>query len=86
MLPCINKQILGVECPGCGMQRAVALLFEGDFTAAFYMYPAIYPLILFFISLLADHLWKKKNFSGTSSVLAAISVVVILGNYIMKFI
>ena len=39
MVPCINKKIFGVECLGCGMQRATALLFSGQFEAAFKIYP-----------------------------------------------
>ena len=31
MLPCLNKTLLGVECTGCGAQRAVVLLFQGEF-------------------------------------------------------
>lgn len=34
MIPCVNKAIFGVECLGCGMQRATALLFYGEFAAA----------------------------------------------------
>ncbi|WP_435622945.1 DUF2752 domain-containing protein [Flagellimonas sp.] len=45
MLPCLNKELLGVECPGCGMQRSVNLLLHGEFLAAFKMYPAIYPIL-----------------------------------------
>lgn len=49
MLPCLNKMIFGIDCPGCGMQRALALLFQGDFQAAFELYPPVYtalPLVL----------------------------------------
>jgi len=46
MLPCINKKYLGFECMGCGIQRSVVLLLNGEFIEAFYMYPGIYPLIV----------------------------------------
>ena len=46
MLPCLHKEIFGVDCLGCGIQRATALLFRGEFIAAFKMYPAIYTLFL----------------------------------------
>ena len=45
LLPCINKKIFGIECLGCGIQRATVLLFRGEFIAAFKIYPAIYTLI-----------------------------------------
>ncbi|MBC9797371.1 DUF2752 domain-containing protein [Sinomicrobium sp. FJxs] len=85
MLPCINKQLFGFECPGCGLQRAAALLFKGDFAGAFEMYPAIYPLCFLFVFLFLDVLWKKRNFSGITAGLATISTVFILCNYILKF-
>ena len=47
MLPCLNKKYFGFECMGCGIQRSFALLIQGEFIAAFKMYPAIYPLIMF---------------------------------------
>ncbi|HEY0091051.1 MAG TPA: DUF2752 domain-containing protein, partial [Flavobacterium sp.] len=52
MLPCLNKAIFGIECPGCGIQRAISLIFMGDFTSAFQMFPAIYTTLLFFIFLM----------------------------------
>ncbi|RNL95046.1 DUF2752 domain-containing protein [Sinomicrobium pectinilyticum] len=85
MLPCINRRILGFDCPGCGLQRSAALLFEGDFAGAFKMYPAIYPLLLLSAFLLAGILWKRKNFSAITTGLAIISVLFIMGNYILKF-
>jgi Protein of unknown function (DUF2752) len=47
-LPCFYKLLLGVDCPGCGFQRAVLALLKGDFKASFYYYPALLPLFLTF--------------------------------------
>lgn len=85
MLPCLNKQLFGFECPGCGLQRSAVLILEGDFAGAFKMYPAVYPLIFLFILLFLDVLWKKRNFSRITAGLAIISVTFILCNYILKF-
>jgi hypothetical protein len=51
MFPCISKTLFGIECLGCGFQRAFVLLLEGNFEAAFAMYPAIYCslILLFFV-------------------------------------
>jgi hypothetical protein len=40
MIPCMNKKLFGVECMGCGTQRALVLLLKGDFVAAFHMFPS----------------------------------------------
>ncbi|HET7361074.1 MAG TPA: DUF2752 domain-containing protein, partial [Salinimicrobium sp.] len=46
MFPCLNKQLFGIDCLGCGAQRALLLVFQGEFSAAFKMYPAIYSLLV----------------------------------------
>ena len=86
MLPCVNKELFGVECPGCGMQRAVLLLFQGDFIAAFKMYPAIYPLMLLFIFLAADSFVNIRYANKISITLMVTTMVFIFANYILKFI
>jgi hypothetical protein len=59
LLPCMFKSFFGIDCIGCGIQRAALLLFEGEFVAAFKMFPAIYStlLLLLFLGL---HLFEKK--------------------------
>jgi len=84
MLPCLNKTLLGVECMGCGIQRSVALIFQGEFTAAFHMYPAIFTLILLF-GFIALNFFKNYKFAGKVIIpLAIINVVIIIGNFILK--
>jgi hypothetical protein len=46
MLPCPSKKFLGIECFGCGAQRAI-MVFEGRFGDAFHMFPAVYTLFSF---------------------------------------
>ena len=48
MLPCMNKSLFGIDCLGCGAQRSLLLLINGDFTNAFYQFPAIYTSLLLF--------------------------------------
>ncbi len=86
MLPCMNKQLFGIECPGCGTQRAIAFLMEGEFYEAFKMFPAIYTLGLFFI-LLGLHLFeKKRNYSILVIASAILNGAIILIAYLSKFI
>lgn len=84
MLPCLNKQLFGMECPGCGMQRAAHLLFQGEFIAAFKMYPAIYPLLALFGFMLASNFFKIKHANLITIMLSILSVATILTNYILK--
>ena len=86
MLPCLNKKLFGIDCLGCGMQRSMALIIQGDFKAAFIMYPAIYTLILMF-AVLALHLkFKFKNGHKYLLILFVINILIIITNYINKFI
>ena len=84
MLPCLTKQFLGFECPGCGLQRSVAFLLQGDFVAAFKMYPAIYPILLLFGFLLLDNFVKVRHNNKITIFLMVSSVALILGNFILK--
>ena len=84
MLPCLNKKLFGLECMGCGIQRSLALIVQGDFIAAFYMYPAIYTLILLIGFALLNSFKNYKYASKIIITLAVINVVIIVGNFILK--
>lgn len=84
MLPCMNKQLFGVECPGCGTQRAIAFLLEGEFWEAFKMFPAIYTLGIFFIFLALHLLDKKRNYYKLVIASAILNGAVILIAYFIK--
>jgi len=86
MMPCFYKQISGIDCPGCGMQRSFVELLKGDFKESFYLYPALLP-VLFTLSLTALHLvFKLKNGAVLIkySFISTVSIVVI--SYIIKIV
>jgi len=85
MLPCFSKQILGFDCPGCGLQRSIAFLFKGEFAAAWEMYPAIYTVIPLFGLLIADHFYTIKHSNKIIIALVIASLALIISNYISKF-
>ena len=84
MIPCLNKKLLGFECMGCGMQRALSLIFQGEFVTAFHMYPAIYSLIALFLAIAINFFFKFKNSNIVISALAIITVITIVISYIIK--
>lgn len=86
MIPCLNKKLFGFECMGCGLQRSVALIFNGEFIAAFFMYPAIYPLIALFSCIIVNIFFKFKHATKIINVLAIITVIIIVVSYIIKLI
>ncbi len=84
MLPCLSKQLLGMDCPGCGIQRSAWLLLQGEFLAAFKMYPAIYPILGLFAFLLLDRFFRIRYANSISIGLMITSVLMILANFVYK--
>lgn len=84
LLTCTNKQIFGVECLGCGTQRAAVLLFKGEFIAAFKMYPAIYTLIFLLLFILFNLFVKFKYDYKIKIGLLFLNVAIIIVSYILK--
>ena len=84
MMPCFYKQISGIDCPGCGMQRSFIELLNGDFNASIKMYPALLPVI-FTLGLTATHLFFKFKDGALFikySFIVTISIITI--SYIFK--
>ncbi|WP_233530611.1 DUF2752 domain-containing protein [Gelidibacter salicanalis] len=86
MLPCLNKQLFGLECLGCGIQRATLLMFRGDFVLAFKTYPAIYTLILLALFLIFNLIIKFKYDYGIKIGLISLNVIIIVVSFLIKII
>jgi hypothetical protein len=84
MLPCVNKKLFGIECFGCGTQRSLAFLLQGDFVAAFNMFPAIYTTILFFIALGLHIIDKSRNYQKAIIGLAITNAVIMVVSYFYR--
>ncbi|UKB82882.1 DUF2752 domain-containing protein [Chryseobacterium sp. MEBOG06] len=84
MLTCPSKKFLGVECLGCGAQRAIVLVFEGKFSEAFHMYPAVYTLLLFLFILGVSFIDRKRKYGTILMSLVAINLVIMIGAYFYK--
>lgn len=84
MIPCMNKKLFGIECLGCGTQRALALLLKGDFVGAFEMFPAIYTLLLFLGSVGLHFIDKKRNYSKPIIFLGVTNGIIMVVSFIFK--
>ncbi len=85
MLPCMHKKIFGIDCMGCGTQRALMLLLQGDFYAAFKMYPAIFTTLLFFIVVALHFLDKKRNYKKMLIFSAISNATIMIISYFYKY-
>ena len=84
MLPCLSKTLFGIECLGCGFQRALFLLFQGEFLEAFKMYPALYTTLLFLSFVALHFIDKSKNYSKMLWISAIVNVVFMVAGYYYK--
>lgn len=84
LLSCPLKAQTGLDCPGCGFQRSMLALFQGDIAAAFHLYPPSIPIAMLFL-FTPTHL--KFDFKHGALVIKilylAVAVTVVL-NYIYK--
>lgn len=86
MLPCPYKSLFGIDCPTCGVQRALLFLLRGDIKSSFLMYPPLVPLLLL-LTLLAVRFLKpsivtKKHIYRYSTFIIALVVI----NYAVKLV
>ncbi|GGW31311.1 DUF2752 domain-containing protein [Arenibacter certesii] len=84
MLPCLNKEIFGIDCPGCGIQRAISFILEGNFISAFRMFPAIYTIILLIAFLGFSLFFEVKNSFKIKIYLLYLNAGIIIISYIIK--
>lgn len=84
MLPCLSKTLFGVECLGCGFQRAFLLLLQGHFVAAFKMYPALYTTLLFLGILSLNCIDKRNNYQKYIIGIAIINGLFMIVGYFYK--
>lgn len=68
---------IGMECPGCGIQRAWVLLLKGQVWESIKMYPALMPMLGLFIFTILHLIYKfkmgadilKYSFIGTTAII-----------------
>ena len=84
MLSCPGKHFFHFDCPGCGMQRSIIALLEGDFVKSFQLYPATIP-IFFCLIFTALHLRYKYKY-GPEIIKGAfiLSSLIIVISYVYK--
>ncbi len=84
MLPCPSKYFFGLECFGCGTQRALVLVFEGRFYEAFKMFPAVYTFLAFLAVVVLNFIDKRKNYGPLLIGLAIVNSLIMVTSFIIK--
>jgi hypothetical protein len=83
-LSCPSKKFLHLECPGCGLQRALILLLEGRVGASIAMYPALIPMVLLGLLLVLHLIFKWRHGAAILQWLFIICAAIICANYMLK--
>lgn len=86
MLTCPSVKLLHMQCPGCGMQRSIICLLNGDLSGSLSFHPATIPF-LFLIGLLPLHLiFRLPHGQKAIIFLQALVAILSLGLYVYKII
>ncbi|MCF8297546.1 MAG: DUF2752 domain-containing protein [Saprospiraceae bacterium] len=86
MQSCFYRRYFGIECPGCGMQRAFVELLKGNLLQSLKIYPALLPTIFLFFYLILHLVYKYKNGAFVLKISFIFTVSLMVINYILKVI
>jgi hypothetical protein len=85
MMPCPYKQHLGIDCPGCGMQRSIIELLKGNLWESIVTYPPLIPMAIMIIYLFLHLIFKFKRGAQIVKYMFIFVAIIITINYISKF-
>lgn len=83
---CMYKKFLGIECPGCGMQRSFVALLRGNVWESLILFPALIPLLSMFVFLALHLIFKYKNGAKILTWWFILNTAIIVVSYIVKMI
>ncbi len=84
MMPCMYKKYLGIDCPGCGFQRALVLLLKGEFSQSLAIYPPLIPILLLLVLMIIQLIFNFKNGALLLKYWFIFTASVIVIHYIYK--
>ena len=61
LISCPFKSLTGIDCPGCGFQRAAIALLQARLRDSISLYPPLIPILLFGCYCIADSYFKIGN-------------------------
>jgi hypothetical protein len=83
---CFYKRNFGIDCPGCGMQRAFIELLRGNIWESIQQYPALLPMILMIFFLIAHLIFKFPKGALVLKISFIFTVAIIVINFVLKLI
>jgi hypothetical protein len=83
-LPCFYRTFLGIDCPGCGMQRAFTELLRGNLMESLSLYPALIPSIILILILAVHLIFKLQHGAMLLKIIFIINALILVFHYIYK--
>ena len=82
-LPCYYKQLLGIECLGCGMQSAFILLLKGEFIESVKTYPALFPVLFLILYLILHLIFNFRRGARVLKISFIFTITIMIVSYII---
>ncbi|MFH0893074.1 MAG: DUF2752 domain-containing protein [Bacteroidota bacterium] len=83
-VPCPNRTLFGIDCPGCGMQTSIIELLKGNLWESIKAYPALFPVMFLMTYLILFLIYKFKNGPFILKISFIFTATIIFANYILK--
>ena len=84
LLTCPFKRLTGYDCPGCGLQRSVIALLQGNVVKSLQLYPATILIILIALTGIFETRIPINIMQRIKKPLYLLTVIVIAGAYALK--
>jgi hypothetical protein len=84
MATCFYKKYFGMDCPGCGMQRAFIQLLKGNIWESLKLYPALLPTIFLVIYLILHIIFDFKKGASVVKYSFILTAIIVMINYFAK--
>jgi hypothetical protein len=84
LLTCPSKHFFHLDCPGCGLQRSIITLLEGDIEKSVQLYPATIPILICFIFTALHIKFDFKQGAAIIKGLFSLCALIIVVFYLYK--
>lgn len=79
---CNFRELTGVYCAGCGLQRSVVALLRGDLYKSMMLYPALIPVLGMFAFLALHLIYRFRHGAAILKVLFIANSAIIFLHYL----
>jgi len=84
LLTCPFKKLTGFDCPGCGFQRSIIALLQGDLFKSLALYPATIPIFLIALTGIFESRIPRPIMQRIKKSLYIFTGVIMAGAYLIK--